>query len=82
MNKIITVNGVKYVINKLPNGSLVKKPYIEPSEEPIIENTPIEEEITQEDILAEILLTQVEILANQNAQDEVLAEVLLNSLEV
>lgn len=38
--------------------------------------------ITQEEIQAEILLNQAEILANQNAQDEVLAEVLLNSLEV
>lgn len=37
---------------------------------------------TQEEIQAEILLNQVDILANQNAQDEVLAEVLLNSLEV
>lgn len=35
-----------------------------------------------DDILAEILLGQAEIIANQTAQDEVLAEVLLNSLEV
>ena len=79
MNKIVTVNGVKYVISSLPNGALVKKPYIEPSDEPIVEETPIEEET---DILAEILLCQAEILANQNAQDEVLAEMLMNSLEV
>ena len=37
---------------------------------------------TQEEILAEILLGQAEILANQSVQDKVLAEVLLNSLEV
>ena len=37
---------------------------------------------TQEEIQAEILLNQSEILANQNSQDEVLAEILLNSLEV
>lgn len=38
--------------------------------------------ISQDEIQAEILLNQADILANQNAQDEVLAEVLLNSLEV
>lgn len=37
---------------------------------------------TSDDILAEILLGQAEIIANQSAQDEVLAEMLLNSLEV
>lgn len=37
---------------------------------------------TQEEILAEVLLGQAEIIANQAAQDEVLAEMLLNSLEV
>lgn len=37
---------------------------------------------TQEEIQAEILLNQAEILSNQSSQDEVLAELLLNSLEV
>lgn len=39
-------------------------------------------EPTQDEILAEVLLGQAEIIANQSAQDEVLAEMLLNSLEV
>ena len=37
---------------------------------------------TQEEIQAEILLNQAEILATHSSQDEVLAELLLNSLEV
>lgn len=40
------------------------------------------EKSMQDEILAEVLLGQAEIIANQSAQDEVLAEMLLNSLEV
>ena len=76
-DKILNINGIDYVITKHPNGALSKKKLIVEDSEPIIEE--VEKEI---DILAEILLTQMEILANQNAQDEVLAEMLLNSLEV
>ena len=39
---------------------------------------PTEEEILQ----AELLLNQMEILANQNAQDKTLAAILLNQMEV
>ncbi|MBR3993370.1 MAG: hypothetical protein IKI92_05865 [Anaerotignum sp.] len=39
---------------------------------------PTEEEILQ----AELLLNQMEILANQNAQEETLAAILLNQMEV
>lgn len=41
-----------------------------------------DKETLLEEVLAEVLLGQAEIIANQTAQDEVLAEVLLNSLEV
>ena len=80
MNKIIKIDGVEYSITTLPNGALCKKRVTK--DEPIVMDSVEEDKVTQDDILAEILLTQVEILANQNAQDEVLAEMLLNSLEV
>lgn len=51
-------------------------------EKRIMINEGLNKPTTQEEIQAEILLNQAEILANQNAQDEVLAEMLLNSLEV
>lgn len=47
-----------------------------------IKNEELNKPISQEEIQAEILLNQAEILTNQNSQDEVLAEILLNSLEV
>lgn len=81
MNKIIKVDGVEYSITTLPNGDLCKK-RVTKDEEPTFIESVEEDKVTQDDILAEILLTQAEILANQNAQDEVLAEMLLNSLEV
>lgn len=42
---------------------------------------PAEEPISQDEINAEILLNQSQIIATQNAQDEVLAEILLNSVQ-
>lgn len=41
---------------------------------------PTEPEPTDEELQAEMLLMQTEIIANQNAQDEVLAEILLNQI--
>ena len=73
------INGVRYSFEEFDNGSVIKRPYHRME---ICEDTKVEPPINQEDIMAEILLSQAEILANQNAQDEVLAEMLLNSLEV
>lgn len=42
---------------------------------------PVEEPISQDEINAEILLNQAQIMETQNAQDEVLAEILLNSVQ-
>lgn len=43
---------------------------------------PPEEIISTEEIQAQILLNQAEIIANQQAQDEVLAEILISGLGV
>lgn len=72
------IDGTKYEFIEYDDGTIIKKTYskIHPSENNVID---IPE---QEEIQAEILLNQAEIMANQSSQDEVLAEILLNSLEV
>ena len=50
-------------------------------EEYIPELAEVEQEISSEEIQAQILLTQAEISAKQAEQDEVLAEILLNQIE-
>ena len=69
-------NGYMYIVEE-ENGEQVAK-YLksEPMEASV--NEPTERELFQ----AEVLLSQAEILANQEAQDEVLAALLLNGLEV
>ena len=53
-------------------------------EKPMIVETEISEDPIpeQDEINAEILLSQATILARQEEQDEVLAEILLNQMEV
>lgn len=72
------IEGIKYEFIEYDDGTIIKKTYakINPSENKVMD---IPE---QEEVQAEILLNQAEILTNQNSQDEVLAEILLNSLEV
>lgn len=50
-----------------------------PLQTEIIE-TEVEESISQDEVIAEMLLNQATILENQSAQDEVLAEILLNQM--
>ena len=59
-----------------------RKPINKAEEEQRLKEEELNRPISQEEIQAEILLNQAEILANQSSQDEVLAEILLNSLEV
>lgn len=78
--KEIEENGVVYIVetyqsNKTGKKSVVKYP--KPSE---VTPEPVEPEPTDEELQAEMLLMQTEIIANQNAQDEVLAEILLNQI--
>lgn len=81
--KVLTINGDKYLISTYDNGSISKKRLVEKKDEiEDIASEIIDDCLSQEEIQAQILLNQAEILTNQNAQDEVLAEVLLNSLEV
>lgn len=81
--KVLTINGDKYLISTYDNGAISKKRLVEKKDEiEDIASEIIDDCLSQEEIQAQILLNQAEILTNQNAQDEVLAEVLLNSLEV
>ena len=69
-------NGYMYIVEE-ENGEQVAK-YLKSEQMEAPVNEPTERELFQ----AEVLLSQAEILANQEAQDEVLAALLLNGLEV
>lgn len=71
----VFIDGTEYTQEIYTNGLVVLK-----SEKQSGESLP---EPTEEEILqAELLLNQMEILANQNAQEETLAAILLNQMEV
>lgn len=74
--EIIEIDGFKYKQTTYDNGTVVKEAY---SDSPIPEP---ENSVSMEDIQAELLLNQVEILMNQSTQDSVLSEILLNQIEV
>lgn len=71
----VLIDETEYTQEVYSNGLTVLKPEKQ-SEKSLPE--PTEEEILQ----AELLLNQMEILANQNAQDKTLAAILLNQMEV
>lgn len=52
-----------------------------PQETDYPESEIVEQEISSEEIQAQILLNQAEIMTKQQEQDEVLAEILLNQIE-
>ena len=69
-------NGYTYIVEEADGEIIAKYLKSEPAED--VPEEPTEQELFQ----AEVLLSQAEILANQEAQDEVLAALLLNGLEV
>lgn len=71
----IEENGYTYIVEEADDQIIAKYLKSEPREEPVPE--PTDQELFQ----AEVMLNQMEILANQEAQDEVLAEILLSGLE-
>lgn len=71
----IQEEGLEYLVTEYSNGTVTKELYSDKEPEPA------EEPISQDEINAEILLNQAQIMETQNAQDEVLAEILLNSVQ-
>ena len=65
-----------YTVNEYDNGTVER--YLTGSDKPI----EVEPEPTQDEINAELLLNQMDIMTKQEEQDAVLAEILLNGLGV
>lgn len=76
MKKIKTYTDGSYTVNEYDNGTVER--YLTGSDKPI----EVEPEPTQDEINAELLLNQMDIMTKQEEQDAVLAEILLNGLGV
>ena len=76
MEIVKTYTAGDYTVNEYDNGTVER--YLTGSDKPI----EVDPEPTQEEINAEMLLNQMDIMAKQEEQDQVLAEILLNGLGV
>lgn len=76
MEIVKTYTDGDYTVNEYDNGTVER--YLTGSDKPI----EVDPEPTQEEINAELLLNQMDIMSKQEEQDAVLAEILLNGLGV